>query len=98
MSNYDELLSDTRSEYEKGLDLPQCGKCGGVAARCRCSFVWTLPSEWGPCSIVSTERAARQAREDQERERAETLIAQGRMSPSMLETLGLQRTVLRGAA
>lgn len=98
MSEYAELLSDERSEYEKGLDLPRCGRCGEVAARCPCSWVWALPGDWGPCSLTIAERATRQEREDRERARAMTLISEGRMSPSMLHTLGLVADELRGAA
>lgn len=81
---------DTRSEYEKGLDLPLCGRCGSVAARCPCPWAWVLPVEWGPCSLVPSERAERRERERREESRARSLVEAGRMSEGMLAELGFE--------
>lgn len=78
------------SEYEKGLDLPLCGRCGSVAARCPCPWAWVLPVEWGPCSLVPAEKAERRDREQREELHARALVEQGRMSASMLAELGFE--------
>lgn len=84
-------MSDTRSEYEKPLEYPLCAKCGREIIRCGHHWVYTLPR--GEKSSGSS--AQREERFERERARTEELVAQGRMSASMLATLGFEERVER---
>lgn len=83
--------TDTRSEYEKPLEYPLCAKCGHEIIRCGHHWVYTLPrgEQSGDSPTQREERFGR------ERERAEALVAQGRMSTETLATLGFEERVER---
>ncbi len=83
---------DTRSEYEKPLEYPLCAKCGRELVRCGHHWAYTLPRGEHQ-AITGAERSARDRLFEREKARAESLIAEGRMSPEMLRTLGFEARV-----
>lgn len=87
--------ADTRSEYEKPLEYPLCAKCGREIIRCGHHWTYTLPRGEHQ-AITSAEQSCsseRDQRFEREKHRAETLIAEGRMSPEMRYTLGFERRI-----
>lgn len=78
---------DTRSEYEKGADLPLCLRCAGVAIHCPCPWPYTLPVGVSPANVNAGERRRYDERAARERSYLEGLHAQDKLSTNVLARL-----------
>lgn len=83
-----------KSEYEKGIPLPLCLNCKGVAARCRCSRAWTLPFDVVPEQVSDAERRERQKRADREIAYFVDLVRQDKLSREVAIRLGVPEALL----